>query len=94
MAGYAAALEVLTGYTRIDGEDMTRAALRPRTKGDAGIVGQMIELAVQTAAELLVPDGFDAALWRRLNNASERFWLKMAEIEGARPSVSDKLPPK
>jgi hypothetical protein len=86
MAGYAATLEVLTGYTRIDGEDMTRAALRPRTKGDAGIVGQMIELAVQTAAELLVPDGFDAALWQRLNNASERFWLKMAEIEGARPA--------
>ena len=86
MAGYAAALEVLTGYTRIDGEDMTRAALRPRTKGDAGIVGQMIELAVQTAAELLVPEGFDAALWQRLNNASERFWLKMAEIEGARPA--------
>ncbi len=86
MAGYAAALEVLTGYTRIDGDDMTRAALRPRAKGETGIVGRMIELAVQTAAELLVPDGFDAALWQRLNNASERFWLKMAEIEGARPA--------
>ncbi len=85
MAGYAAALEVLTGYTRIDGEDMTRAALRPRAKGETGVVGRMIELAVQTAAELLVPDGFDAALWQRLNNASERFWLKMAEIEGVRP---------
>ncbi|MCA4920338.1 MAG: DUF1156 domain-containing protein [Roseomonas sp.] len=90
MAGYAAALEVLTGYTKIDGEDMTRAALRPRAQGDrrgeTGIVGRMIELAVQTAAELLVPAGFDRALWERLNNASERFWLKMAEIEGARPS--------
>ena len=29
MAGYAAALEVLTGYTHIDGVDMTREALRP-----------------------------------------------------------------
>lgn len=90
MAGYAAALEVLTGYTKIDGEDMTRAALRPRAQGDrrgeTGIIGRMIELAVQTAAELLVPAGFDRALWERLNNASERFWLKMAEIEGARPS--------
>ena len=38
------------------------AQILARTKGDAGIVGQMIELAVQTAAELLVPDGFDAAL--------------------------------
>ncbi len=86
MAGYAAALEVLTGYTKIDGEDMTRAALRPRARGETGVVGRMIELAVQTAAELLVPDGFDPALWQRLNNASERFWLKMAEIEGARPA--------
>ncbi|MCW5702703.1 MAG: DUF1156 domain-containing protein [Bradyrhizobium sp.] len=86
MAGYAAALEVLTGYTRIDGEDMTRAALRPRVAGEASIVGRMIELAVQTAAELVVPEGLDSALWQRLNNASERFWLKMAEIEGKRPS--------
>lgn len=88
MAGYAAALEVLTGYTKIDGEDMTRAALRPRDPGDVGIVGRMIELAVQTAAELLVPEGLDPALWQRLNNASERFWLKMAEIEGKRPAGS------
>jgi len=35
MAGYAAALRVLTGYTRIDGVDMTREATRPRVKGDA-----------------------------------------------------------
>ena len=30
MAGIAAALRVLTGYTRIDGIDMTAEALRPR----------------------------------------------------------------
>lgn len=86
MAGYAAALEVLTGYTRIDGEDMTRAAMRPREAGDEGVVSRMIALAVQTAAELLVPEGLDPALWQRIDNASERFWLKMAEVEGKRPA--------
>jgi hypothetical protein len=84
MAGYAAALEVLTDYTKVDGQDMTRAALRPRAKGETGVVGQMIEFAVQTATELMVPDGLDPGIWQRLNNASERFWLKMAEVEGRR----------
>ena len=87
MAGYAAALEVLTGYTRIDGEDMTRAALRPRTKGDAGIVGQMIELGGADRSRIAgAGRASTPRLWQRLNNASERFWLKMAEIEGARPA--------
>jgi putative DNA methylase len=84
MAGYAAALEVLTAYTKVDGQDMTRAALRPRADGGSGTVTKMIEFAVQTATELMVPEGLDAGLWQRLNNASERFWLKMAEVEGRR----------
>jgi adenine-specific DNA methylase len=41
MAGYAAALRVLTGYTRIDGQDMTAEALRPRPKGQKGMVGEI-----------------------------------------------------
>lgn len=87
MAGYAAALEVLTGFAIIDGQDMTRAALRPRDEGELGVVETMIALAVQTATELMVPEGLDSALWQRLN-ASERFWLKMAEIEGRRPAAA------
>jgi putative DNA methylase len=83
MAGYAAALEVLTGFAIIDGQDMTRAALRPHERGERDIVETMIALAVQTATELMVPDGLDPILWQGLN-ASERFWLKMAEIEGRR----------
>jgi putative DNA methylase len=87
MAGYAAALQVLTGFASIDGQDMTRAALRPRVEGESGIVESMIALAVQTATELMVPEGLDPALWQRLN-ASERFWLKMAEVEGRRPAAA------
>jgi putative DNA methylase len=34
MAGYAAALRVLTGYTSLGGEGVTAFALRPRRKGE------------------------------------------------------------
>ena len=85
MAGYAAAMEVLTGVTHIDGTDMTREALRPRQKGVRGLVEEMIDLAVQTATELMVPVGVDAALWDRLI-ATERFYLMMTEAEAERPA--------
>lgn len=85
MAGYAAALEVLTGYTHIEGIDMTREALRPRVKGQTGIVQEMIGLAVQTATEMMRPVGIDGTLWERLSPI-ERFWLKMTEAEANRPA--------
>ena len=80
MAGYAAALRVLTGYTRIDGQDMTAEALRPRQRGQRGIVGEIIDFAVQVANEHLVPEGLPAATWERLSGA-ERFYLKMVDLE-------------
>lgn len=85
MAGFAAALRVLTGYTHVDGIDMTREALRPRGKGERSVVSEIIEFAVQIANEYLVPEGLDAALWEKLTGV-ERFYLKMLDIEatGAR----------
>src|SRR5207237_441701 len=80
MAGYAAALRVLTGYTHIDGRDMTAEALRPRAKGVKGIVGEIIDFAVQVANEHLVPEGITPAIWEDLTG-SERFYLKMMELE-------------
>ncbi len=80
MAGYAAALRVLTGYTRIDNQDMTAEALRPRPKGQKGIVGQIIDFAVQVANEHLVPEGLPPATWERLSGP-ERFYLKMVDLE-------------
>jgi len=85
MAGYAAALQVLTGFTHIEGMDMTREALRPRVKGHQGIVEEMIALAVQTATEIMIPEGIDESLWERLSPI-ERFWLKMTEAESNRPA--------
>ena len=80
MAGYAAALRVLTAYTKIDGKDMTREALRPRKKGKKTLVDELTEFAVQTANEFLVPDGLKRELWLELNG-TERFYLKMMDIE-------------
>lgn len=88
MAGYAAALEVLTAYTHIDGLDMTREALRPRDgkrTTEVGIVEEMITLAVQTANELMVPDGIAEGMWERLS-PEERFYLKMTASEADWPA--------
>lgn len=88
MAGYAAALEVLTAYTHIDGVDMTREALRPRDgrrTAEVGIVDEMITLAVQTANELMVPDGIAEGMWERLS-PEERFYLKMTATEATWPA--------
>ena len=80
MAGYAAALRVLTAHTKIDGVDMTREALRPRKTDEKTIVDELTEFAVQTANEFLVPEGLARDLWLDLNGA-ERFYLKMMDIE-------------
>lgn len=85
MAGFAAALRVLTRYATIDGVDMTKEALRPRAKRERGIVSEIIEFAVQVANEHLVPEGMEPQLWEKLNGP-ERFFMRMLDVEtsGAR----------
>jgi hypothetical protein len=80
MAGYAAALRVLTGYVRIDGRDMAAEALRPRQPGSGGTVKEIIDFAVQVANEYLVPEGIVPGLWERLTGP-ERFYIRMLDIE-------------
>nr|HNH45046.1 DNA methylase [Agitococcus sp.] len=80
MAGYAAALKVLTAYSRIDGKDMVVESEAPRQKGKKTFVDELIDFAVQTAVQFLVPVGFEKAEWQKLQ-AIERFYLKMAEME-------------
>jgi putative DNA methylase len=63
MAGYAAALRVLTRYAIIDGRDMTTEALRPRVKGETTFVDDLIGFAVDTANQCLVPQGIPQAHW-------------------------------
>jgi putative DNA methylase len=80
MAGYAAALRVLTRYAVIDGRDMTAEAIRPRVKGETTFVDGLIAFAVDTANQCLVPLGIIKAHWDKLSGA-ERFYLKMLDME-------------
>ncbi len=80
MAGYAAALRVLTRYSVIDGRDMTAEASRPRVKGETTFVDGLIAFAVDTANQCLVPQGIGKSHWDKLSGA-ERFYLKMLDLE-------------
>jgi putative DNA methylase len=80
MAGYAAALRVLTRYAIIDARDMAAEAIRPRIKGEITFVDGLIGFAVDTANECLVPQGIAKQNWDKLSGA-ERFYLKMLDME-------------
>ena len=80
MAGYAAALRVLTRYAVIDGRDMTAEAIRPRVKGETTFVDGLIEFAVDTANQCLVPQGIDERHWKEFSGV-ERFYLKLIDLE-------------
>lgn len=80
MAGYAAALRVLTRYAIIDGRDMPSEAIRPRVKGETTFVDDLIAFAVDTANQCLVPEDIAKLHWEKLSGA-ERFYLKMLDME-------------
>jgi putative DNA methylase len=80
MAGYAAALRVLTRYAVIDGRDMASEAIRPRVKGETTFVDGLIAFAVDAANQCLVPQGLPKGHWDRLSGA-ERFYLKLLDME-------------
>lgn len=80
MAGYAAALRVLTRYALIDGRDMAAEAIRPRVKGETTFVDGLIAFAVDTANQCLVPQGIPKSHWDKLSGA-ERFYLKLLDME-------------
>jgi putative DNA methylase len=88
MAGYAAALKVLTGYTSIGGEDVTAFALRPRRKGETTVVDEIVEQAAETANSLLVPDGLDGETWQAIGGM-QRFYLRMLDMETTGASKLD-----
>ncbi len=81
MAGYAAALRVLTRYAVIDGRDMTAEAIRPRVKGETTFVDGLIAFAVRHRQPVPGAAGDRAtAHWDKLSGA-ERFYLKMLDLE-------------
>ncbi len=88
MAGYAAALKVLTGYTSLGGEDVTAFALRPRRKGEITVVDEIVEQAAETANSLLVPEGLDRETWQAIGGI-QRFYLRMLDMETTGASKLD-----
>lgn len=88
MAGYAAALKVLTAYTQIGGEDVTSFALRPKAKGEVTVVDEIVQQAAEAANSLLVPEGLGADTWARLSGI-QRFYLRMMDMETTGASKLD-----
>ena len=88
MAGYAAALKVLTSYTHIGGEDVTNFALRPRIRGEVTVVDEIVQQAAEAANSLLVPEGLSADTWQKINGI-QRFYLRMMDIETTGASKLD-----
>lgn len=80
MAGYAAALKILTSYTRIGDEDVTNFALRPRQHGVTTIVDDIVQQSAEAANSLLVPEGLSIEAWEKLSGI-QRFYLRMVDIE-------------
>ncbi len=88
MAGYAAALKVLTAYTHIGGEDVTTFALRPRVKGEISVVDEIVQQAAEAANSLLIPEGLGAETWQKISGI-QRFYLRMMDIETTGASKLD-----
>ena len=80
LAAYAAALRVLTKYASIEDIDVGRHLARERIREDPNPIEAIIEDAVRTASNFLVPDGLQDHRWRRLS-AEEKLYLKGVEIE-------------
>lgn len=88
MAGYAAALKVLTAYTHIGGEDVTSFALKPRQRGDVTVVDEIVQQAAEAANSLLVPEGLSGDTWQRISGI-QRFYLRMVDMETTGASKLD-----
>ena len=88
MAGYAAALKVLTAYTHIGDEDATTFALRPRQKGQVTVVDEIVQQASEAANSLLIPEGLQPDTWTATKGI-QRFYLRMLDIETTGASKLD-----
>ena len=80
LAAYAAALRVLTQYRSIDDVDVAYQLTREQAAGDTNPIQDIIEGAVRTASNYLVPHGLPDHLWRQLG-PEEKLYLKGLEVE-------------
>ncbi len=80
LAAYAAALRVLTRYRSIQDLDVAKELARTRKPGDRSPLEPLIEDAVRTASNYLIPKGIPPHFWKRLA-AEEKFYLKGLDVE-------------
>ncbi len=80
LAAYAAALRVLTRYGAIEDIDIAWQLSREREAGEVNPIERIIDDAVKTASNFLVPRGIPDYLWRRLG-PEEKLYLKGIEVE-------------
>ena len=71
---------MLTRYRSLEDLDIARRLVRERTRGSPTPSRRIIEDAVRTASNFLVPTGLPAHLWRRLG-PEEKLYLKGLEVE-------------
>ena len=80
LAAYAAALRVLTRHGSIEDIDVAYQLSRERGDSESNPIEAIIEDAVRTASNYLVPEGIPEHLWRRLG-PEEKLYLKGLEVE-------------
>ena len=80
LAAYAAALRVLTRYVSIEDINIAWQLSRERAAGEVNPIARIIEDAVKTASNFLVPTGLPDHLWRQLG-PEEKLYLKGIEVE-------------
>ena len=79
-AAYAAALRMLTRYRSLEDLDIARQLARERGTDEPNPIEVIIEDAVRTASNFLVPSGLPPHLWRRLG-PEEKLYLRGFEVE-------------
>jgi hypothetical protein len=79
LAAYAAALKVLTTYSKLDGREVASEVFAERAEGQKSDFETVIERALVIACDALIPKGLDAS-WKDLSLV-ERYYLRALDIE-------------
>jgi len=80
LAAYAATLKILTSYEKIGDINVEYELSKTRDSKNIGPVEAIINNAIRTAYDYLIPQAFDSFIWKNLS-AEERFFIKGMELE-------------
>ena len=80
LSAYAAALRVLTQYASIEDLDVSHELSRERRRDESNPIENIIENAVRTASNFLVPADLPNHLWRQLA-PEEKLYVKALDVE-------------